>query len=611
MKNIPGYSILKKSLFLFSIGILSFHHFIAKDSVTLFSPDKQVMVLVNSSAKGQLSYSVTFNNHLVLPESILGITVGQTAYGNKSIFLSIARSAFKENYKVEGVHAVASNKYNQAVFNLSSNGKKFQLVMRVFNDGVAYRYIVPGAGQRTVKEEKSQWNLPEDARLWYNTDYEEYHKHALVQEFKDTSVVMPLTVELPQGQGFMAITEGNLVNYAGSKLISVANNGFQLQSYGKPVINGKIVTPWRLTIITKDLNGLVNSDMVTNVCPPPSGELKTASWIKPGRAVWSWWASQTVGPEEQKRYADMGAELGFEYNLIDGGWEKWPDAWKAMADVINYSRKKNIKIWVWKHSKDLTDKNTRMAFFRRVKSLGVVGVKIDFFPPETMPTINYHEDILKDAAALKLMVNFHGTNKPTGRNRTWPHEITREGICGQEWHILRYNRTEPFTNGTITPFTRFVVGPGDYTPCALIPKELRGFSWPHEYAEAIIFTSPIQHFADDPKYYVESPGKELLRTMPSVWDETIVLPGSKIGEVAAFARSKGSIWYVAVVNADKEQDFSVKLSFLGKRNWNMIGFSDNPNKEDDMIREDKKLNQNDSLTFRLRPGGGYIARFMK
>jgi alpha-glucosidase len=611
MKKMPELNYLKKSLFLFFMGIASFQQSSAKDSLMLFSPDKNVVASVSFSAKGQLSYSVRFNSNLVLPESFLGITVGRSTYGHKSIFSSVAHSAFKEKYKVDGGHAIASNGYNQAVFNLSSNGEKFQLEMRVFNDGVAYRYIVPGAGQRTVTEEKSQWNFPKDATLWYNTDYEEYHKHAQVQEFKVTSVVMPLTVELPQGQGFMAITEGNLVNYAGSKLVSVANNKFQLQSYDKPVINGKIVTPWRLTIITKDLNGLVNSDMVTNVCPPPSAELKKATWIKPGRAVWSWWASETVGPEEQKRYADMGAELGFEYNLIDGGWEKWPNAWKAMADVINYSRKKNIKIWVWKHSKDLTDKNSRMAFFRRVKSLGVVGVKIDFFPPETMPTINYYEDILKDAATVKLMVNFHGTNKPTGRNRTWPHEITREGVCGQEWHILRYNRTEPFTNGTIMPFTRFVVGPGDYTPCALIPKELRGYSWPHEYAEAVIFTSPVQHFADDPKYYVESPGKELLKTMPAVWDETIVLPGSKIGEVAAYARRKGNIWYVAVVNADAARDFSVKLSFLGNGEWNLVGFSDNPDKEDDMIRADKKLSNKDSLEFRLRPGGGFIARLMK
>jgi len=601
-----------KILFLLLLGICQFL-FSKTDSLRVLSPDKQIVCTLFIPEKGQLFYTITFNKKLVLNKSRLGITIDNIEFGNNAKIVSEKHSAKDETYTVRGVHTLARDHYNQVLLNLqnSINSMKFQLDIRVYDDGVAYRYVIPGSGTRKVNREDSQWNLPEGCTLWYNTDYERYYQHSTLQNLKDSSAVMPITIELPDKTGFMTITEGNLVDYGGSRIKFTDKGVMQLVLFGNPVISDTIETPWRLTIISKDLNGLVNSDMVTNVCPPPIPELQNAGWIKPGRAVWSWWASETVNPEAQKRYADMASELGFEYNLIDGGWEKWPDAWNALEDVVRYSKQKNVAVWVWKHSKELTDKTARIEFFKRVKAIGVVGVKIDFFPPETMETINYYNDILKDAAELGLMINFHGTNKPTGRNRTWPNEMTREGLCGQEWHITRYNRTEPLAQGTILPFTRFLVGPGDYTPCALNPKELRGFTWPHEFAEAVIFTSPLQHFADDPKFYLESPGKELIKTMPSVWDETIVLPGSKIGEVAAFARRKGDMWYVAAVNGEKERDFSVKLSFLDKNRWNAVAFSDNMNREDDMIRHDKFVGENDTLNFKMKPGGGYIARLMK
>ncbi len=601
-----------KIFLLLLITISSFVVSIA-ETVKITSPDKRIVSTINVPADGQISYSIIFDHKIVLKESPLGIVIDKTTFGKRTKIKSTDRSDYDETYAARGVHSLARNHYNQVLLNLenSFDSNTFQLRMRVYNDGVAYSYTIPGSGNRKLEGETSLWNLPDGSVLWYNTDYEEYHKKANLQEMKDTSAVMPLVVELPGDGGFLALTEGNLSNYPGSRFSFSGNKGVQLTLYEKPVMNGQIETPWRLTIISKDLNGLVNSDMVTNVCPPPLADLKTARWIKPGRAVWSWWASETVDSDAQKEYADMAADLGFEYNVIDGGWEDWPDAWNALADVVKYSKKENIDIWVWKHSQDLTDKTKRLEFFKRVKAIGVVGVKIDFFPPENLITINYYEDILRETAELGLMVNFHGTNKPTGTGRTWPNLLTQEGICGQEWHITRYNRTEPLRQVTILPFTRFVVGPGDYTPCALNPNELRGFTWPHEFAEAVIFTSPLQHFADDPKYYIASPAKDLIKTMPTVWDETIVLPGSKIGEVAAFARRKGNMWYVAAVNGNKSIDFTVNLSFLGKGQWNVVEFSDNPEKDDDMIRCGKHVRRNNVLNFEMQPGGGYIARIMK
>lgn len=582
----------------------------AASAIKVSSPDGGIVTTVTLSKLGELSYSIIFNKETVLYRSKLGIVVDTVDLGKNCTLISVSRSSYDTVYQTRGVHNIARDHYQQAILQYANkgNGTKFYITVRAYDDGVAYRYNVPGTSNHLINGENSQWVIPDNSTVWYNMDYEELHHHDRSQNLKTGFAVMPVTIALRKNQGFMTLTEGNLVNYCGSRLKFKSGNRIQIDLVGRPTVEGEIETPWRLTIISRNLNGLVNSDLVTDVCPSASPELQHADWIKPGRAVWSWWAAETVGPEEQKRYVDMGSKLGFEYNLIDGGWDKWPDAWGALKDVVDYSEKKNIHTWVWMHSRDLADKTARNSFFKRVKETGVVGVKIDFFPPENIETVNYYNDILSEAAHWKLMINFHGTNKPTGRMRTWPNDMTQEGIRGQEWHITRYNRTEPFDQGTILPFTRFIVGPGDYTPCALNPKELRGFSWTHEYAEAVIFTSPVQHFADDPKFYLESPGKELLMNMPSVWDETIVLPGSKIGEVAAFARRKGNCWYVAVVNGNHARDFQIHLSFLGKGLWDLVGFADNLKKEDDMKPQGKRVSGNATLKFRIRAGGGYIAR---
>ena len=156
-----------------------------------------------------------------------------------------------------------------------------------------------------------------------------------------------------------------------------------------------------------------------------------------------------------------------------------------------------------------------------------------------MRWVNWYDETLRDAAARKLMIDFHGANKPIGRERTWPNEITRESIRGHEYHILRYRRTLPPQHDCILPFTRFVIGPGDYTPTVFNPKELRGYTWARELAQAIVFTSPFLCYADHPQNYLNNPAVDVMKAIPSTWDETMVLPGSEIGKCAAFARRKG------------------------------------------------------------------------
>jgi alpha-glucosidase len=238
--------------------------------------------------------------------------------------------------------------------------------------------------------------------------------------------------------------------------------------------------------------------------------------------------------------------------------------------------------------------------------LGVVGVKIDFQPEASVRWVNWYDETLRDAAARKLMVDFHGANKPIGRERTWPNEMTRESIRGHEFHILRYRRTLPPAHDTILPFTRFVIGPGDYTPTVFNPKELRGYTWSRELAQAIVFTSPFLCYADHPTNYLNNTALDVMKAIPSVWDETIVLPGSDIGKCAAFARRSGKTWFIGVLNGPDTTTLDVSLNFLGRGKYQMTRLGDGPDRDDAWLREEKTVARGDTLHLVLRPSGGSV-----
>ena len=218
---------------------------------------------------------------------------------------------------------------------------------------------------------------------------------------------------------------------------------------------------------------------------------------------------------------------------------------------------------------------------------------------------------MRDAAALKLMIDFHGPVKPTGRDRTWPNELTREAVRGHEWHILRYKRTLTPDHDCIIPFNRYVQGPADYTPTVFIPEELRGYTWSREVAQAIVFTSPFLCYADHPENYLKNPCLDILKSIPSIWDETIVLPGSEIGRCAAFARRKGDAWFIGILNGGDETILDIPLSFLEKDSFRMSTLEDRSDKDDAVITGTKEITGKDHLKLKIRPGGGFVAQIEK
>ena len=195
--------------------------------------------------------------------------------------------------------------------------------------------------------------------------------------------------------------------------------------------------------------------------------------------------------------------------------------------------------------------------------------------------------------------------------RTWPNVLTREGVRGHEWHITRYQRVLEPQHDTILPFTRYVVGPGDYTPTVFEPKELQGITWSHELAQGIVFTSPYLCFGGHPKDYVANPAKDVLMAIPSVWNETRVLPGSEPGKVAAFARRSGDNWFIAVLNGADATTLNLSLDFLGRGRWKMAQMRDIAGKTDGWTRQDSTVTKSARLSVNLSSRGGYVAWLRK
>jgi alpha-glucosidase len=221
-------------------------------------------------------------------------------------------------------------------------------------------------------------------------------------------------------------------------------------------------------------------------------------------------------------------------------------------------------------------------------------------PANTVWT-QWYDDVLRDAAAIGLMIDFHGAVKPTGRERTWPNEMTREAVSGRE------QGKNPSLHDTTLPFLRYVQGHADYTPTLLIPKRLDGSSFPHELAMAIVYTSPYLCMGDNPTNYLNSEAVDVLKALPPVWNETIVLPGSEIGQLAAFARRRHDQWFIGVINTIMQRRERIDLKFLGRGSYRLVELADNPERNDAFARSERTVTSKDSLMVPLRKDGGYVA----
>ena len=476
------------------------------------------------------------------------------------------------------------------------------------------------------------FNLPAGSTVWYHDldgHYEGVHEKKDIEDVAEGDwAAPPLTAQLPDGLGYASITESALMHYAGMALQADRRGGFAARlGHAVPasypyrlrypaldvmrleqpaVMAGTITTPWRVVLMASDLNTLVSSDIITSLAPPPDPALFPQGlgtpWVKPGRAVWRYLDGGENTFEGIEHFSELAGKLGFEYQVVEGLWRRWTD--DQLRDLVSFSNERHVGILLWLHSRDLRDASARRALFEKLHATGIAGVKVDFFDHEAKEVIDLYHDILRETAENHLLCDFHGANKPAGESRTWPNEMTREGVYGLEHRAQSWA-----THNTTLPFTRYLAGPGDYTPVVFGDRR-KETSWPHQIATAAIFTSPLLVYGANPQSLLDNPAVDVIKALPSTWDETIVLPGSGIGETAAFARRKAGDWFIAVLNGPAARSLKVDLKFLGAAPYRATLVRDDPDNAAAERVERATLTRQGSLTITMRAGGGFIARLV-
>lgn len=600
------------------------------------SPDGNLHFRLSTEGRN-LGFSVIMNGKAVIEPSPIIMTVDGVTITDKIKTGEVTKKSVNETYPLKGLHSTAHNNYNEASVPVTaSTGLRYTLEIRVYNDAAAFRFILPG-DDNTVRypDESTVFKIPSKSTLWYHNLYMHYegvHARKLVDTVQAGQwAAPPLTVSLPEKAGYASVTEADLVNYAGMALQSDGRNGFTLQlGHKHPAsypyilrykeenaqrlskiagIKGTITTPWRVVIAGKDLNALVNSDAVYSLCPAPDKkyfpEGSETSWVKPGRAVWKYLDGGGDGTlTVMKRFSKEAADLGFEYNILEGFWSKWPD--DSIKALVDYSENLGVRIIVWRHSNTLQDPVARKELFKKCHELGIAGLKIDFFDHEAKETADLYQTILREAAEEKLVCIFHGANKPTGLWRTWPNAMIYEAVKGMEASKL----TDRATHETTIPFTRMIAGPADYSVCHFGTRR-QNTTWVHQTATAAIFAAPVITYASTPAHILENPCVEMIRSIPAVWDETIVFPPSEIGEIAVYAQRKGNTWFLSVINGLQPKNINIPLTFLGTGSYRTLILKDNPANAADAIIIKGEAVRTEAFDISLGTGGGFMARFTR
>jgi alpha-glucosidase len=607
---------------------------LSADDVSVSSPRGAIEFKL-SPTDGGLNFQIEFKKQPVIERSPLAMSVDERLLTRGANIGEVKRSSIDETYPWRGIHSRAINRCNTASVSLTHrpSGTSYFLEVRVFDDGAGFRFIVPGGEKPRIPQETTTFVVPAGSTVWYHDlegHYEDTHQTKSVAELSAGQwVAPPMTFKLSGDGGYASITEAALVNYSGMALQADGKRGFQVvlghkhppsypfrlryaddvERLKRPAaLSGAITTPCRVVMISPDLNGLVTSDIVHNLCPPPDQRLfpqdMATSWIKPGRAVWKYLDGGANTFEEMKEFSRMAGELGFEYHVIEGFWSRWND--EQLKELVDYSRERGVALILWRHSRQLRTAEAREEFFKKLHDLGVAGAKINFFDHEHKEVIDLYAELLAAAALHQLLVNFHGANKPTGEARTWPNELIREGVRGMESSRLQARAL----HDTTLPFTRYLAGHGDYTPMHFAAR--RGdTTWAHQIATVAVFDEPLLTYGAHPKNLLNNPALPMIKSIPPVWDETLVLPQSVIGELAAFARRSGDMWFLAVLNGPQATATKISLDFLGDAEYQSLTVRDQATNSAAVNIESGTTNRRTELSIGMPAGGGFIARFSK
>ena len=662
---------MKNPLLLSMLLLLSVSAF-AQKQFTLQSPDKDITVTVELG--NQITYSVTHGSTCVLAPSPIGMTLSDgSQLGQNPVFKGVKTRSVSQNVEAHFYkRAEIPEVYEELALSFKGN---YKVVFRAYDEGVAYRFETDFRKPIIIESETADFNFDADYKAlvpyvnarkgdgdfikqqFFNSFENTYTTTNLSQMEPDRLAFLPLLVELKDGKKAV-VTEADLEDFPGLYLRNEkGKNGFTAVHAGYPKTEeqgghnnlqyvvkerenyiakteGNRTFPWRCIVISGNDKELADSDLVYLLASPC--RLDDLSWIEPGKVAWDWWNAWNlfgvdfkagINNDTYKYYIDFASQYGIEYVILDEGWavNKQADLFQVVPEIdleelVDYGLERNVGLVLWAGYAAIDKDMEEVCQY--YSDLGVRGFKVDFMDRDDQKAVDFYYRMAETAARYQLFIDFHGAYKPTGLSRTYPNVLNFEGVYGLEqakWD----NQSDLVTNEVTIPFIRMVAGPMDYTQGAMKNANKNNFAAIYtepmsqgtrcrQLAEYVIFESPFNMLCDSPSNYLnEDECTQFIATVPTVWDETVVLDG-KVGEYLVIARRKGLRWYVGAITNWEERDLYIDFSSLpsfGVKSG--LIFRDGPNANrvaKDYTSETVKVIGN-KVKVHLAKGGGAVMVF--
>jgi alpha-glucosidase len=635
------------------------------DAVVVTSPEGHIRVELSlrktPAAPAQLVYQVTANGRPVVLQSALGVRlVDGGMLGTDCVLENVETEKIDSGFEqFPGKRRLVADRCTETTFSLRERkapNRRWQIVARAYDDGVAVRYRFPAqAGWQDLElaEDRTEFVFPPGARATvlpltgFTSSHENLYDERPIAEIPDDWLIgPPLLVELP-GTGWAAVLEANLTDYAGmylsrSKVTKSALVSRLSPRVGEPAVavRAKLPhdSPWRVVLFADRAEKLIESDLVLKLNAPRA--IDDVSWIKPGKTTFPWWNGfyeegvsfkPGLNTETAKHYIDFCAEYGIPYHTLDGindtAWYGGPivpyegaDITKAvdgldLPAVIEYAKQKGVRLRFWMHW-EAAQKHMARAF-PLYRAWGIEGVMIDFMDRDDQQMVNFQRELLQLAADNHLTVTFHGVAAPTGLERTFPNLLSSEAVMNLEYDKWNEGGVPPEHDVTV-PLTRMLAGPTDYHQGTLRGVSVAEFQPRVEaplvigtpcrmLASYIVIQNHLPMMADYPTAYRGHPFTKVLAGIPDTWDETRAVE-AKVGESVAIARRVGEDWWIgAMTNRDK-RELRVPLDFLGVGKFRAEIYEDDLAAPRRFCQRTQEVTAADALTVRLAPSGGSCIR---
>ncbi len=592
------------------------------------SPDGKITVNVAEDMFGALSYSVTKDGKFVVEEgSDLGLATEESSFFDGFKFVNESRKLIDEKYNTySGKESEGHNYANELTITFSRGNYSFDLIIRAYDEGFAYRYVIEPKNpveKLTVKDEKSSFVIPAGAEMFsivvpnltsvfnHENSYSKFKSDAIGSKYLAFPILYKTT-----DNNWVLLTEAELYGdaYVGSMTQGVGDRELKLHPAPKVLtetvdIPCPFTSPWRMGIVG-DLETIVESNLVEDVSEKTTDDF---SWVEPGVTAWMWLSEGFNGQRDYdtiKLYIDLAYEMGWKYLILDEGWQpnsttdngkRYDGYFSWFDEMVDYANEKGVGLIVWVLCNDLNTPEER-EILEEWAAKGIKGIKADFFDSEDPQMIQNYKAIYEKCVECKLIANIHGANKPTGERMYYPNIINREAVNGEEYGGYSTSNT------VIWPYTRGVVGPMDLTP-RYYPSRSTQTTVGQQMAMNVVFECGIPCMASTPNEYLTAPAYLFFKGLPAAWDETEYISGTP-GTYTVLARRSGDNWYVGgITSSSKTVEF--EFDFLEEGyTYTALIFGDGKGKYD-IVTDSITVKKGDTYKMSLKTNGGEVIRLIR